>query len=1626
MNIDREKRIFNTVLWAFLAGVLIFYILIISAGRIILPVPVWLMFLLLDAGFIIFIFIPYPGRMPIGKAPGSGTRGKWYPSSLSDIVERSEDEKKGSRAGILEVGRAIGPIPLLPLLLLIPVILLSMSGRGDVEKWQKLERDKLLSIYTDAADRLADVERLAAETGRSVGERLGGSVSDSLDSVERAGWIDVVDSIAHEVGKGYEPFGHLGIQVFSSSGKRVLWGGTPRFASRVLPGESPGSVTISRTQLFTLLVHQTELPDGSRILIDIPLEVDYRINNRFLRSKGIGLSLSKEYGEEVVYSFRGDGISRNQGWNTSLFKDKGPNILSGEGGNVMIYGLIESSMGRPLAQLSVAGQSFRAMLSEMESSRIFKAGLLIVLCVIVIARHVYRSQANKKKRDGNRFWNSISRMAVLVSFLILIRYILIRLEIPSRVFGTNLFDPSLFADNLSGGLTRTAGDLLLTSLFFLILVFGGVKIFRTYYKGFMERRTDSPGGIVPGRLAIKAVLSAAVLLFVVKASGMIVARTVLNSNPRLIGLDMEFFSAPVLSLHLALLFSVSAVLISGIFLLRVIFVWGGGRLFEWIVAAGFALAAVIYLAHPHWSLTVASAALVFMAVRIFPMLRKEEALTVIFASFFLVLICSLVVFGTAFEKYDELRRGKVTERLKAFNDPEDNWLMLVLPDVCEGIFNSRAAVAKVLSGSRATAFELWADSEMSRFGFSCVFDVYNAGGRQFSRFSVGMPGEVLNALPGAVRSSTLPEVKKVLRETREGKVHFLVGIAPLYNLNGVSAGHVEIKVPYFYENPELLVEARPMAPEIFQNIESGTLAPRVDEPEDLLVARLRSDKVIDSSSPVLPAGSTVTGLEGEWFDIGSEGIKYSCTKKYREGENGFLAGYRKPGLNEKILQWAMVVSLDIILTVVSMIVLFLTRKLPFFGSVTPAISLAGGLSFRRKLLLSFLAVSVMPVILMGIFSGRYIRYRFRAEGEREAVAAVRSAQSLLRHSIRAEAEAFAESRYLGEVLVGAETPRIGDMTRFSGMQFTLWDSKGKMLLDESLSDFSSSEAHALIVSGESGRVMLSYSYPHLYAGTVIPVSIPRGPPGHLYYRRRLDDDFISDLAAVLGRNLNLYFEGLLRVSSERELFIGGFLEPLLSPPVYSEVALGRARIALRDQVLGDYTYKVAGISMPAFRSEEMGVLSVPLLYRTAHIRNEMLRSYALILGLLALLFSAAVTLGVFLAGKIINPISALLGGTKRIITGDLEFRLEAEAQDEIGDLVNSFNMMTGALRVARRDLVERQRYLSAILENVAAGVVSTESDGVVVTVNPSAARMLGVESGELVGKKISSISGDDLRPFVALFEHRGEKTREEEISLFNGEDRRTFKVVITSLRAGGEDLGTVVVFDDLTELIRTKKLSAWVEMARQIAHEVKNPLTPIKLSAQLMRRAYREDSEEFPVIFEEGVETVIQQTEILRRIASEFSSFGRAVDLRPEAMDAGGFIESIVSGYRGAGQIEVIYEAGAPVVLMADKEALRKILVNLIENAMDAISGAGQIEVTHGVSGGKVEIVVADSGSGLPPEVEERLFEPYFSTKTNGTGLGLAICRSLATEMEGEISIGNREDGNGVRAVVRLPLAEKA
>lgn len=1620
MDAERENKIFLSVLWTFLISALVFFFIYISAGRIELPPSVWFAFLLIDAGFIIFLFVPMPGRQRIGgrKKP---RRQEWYPRDIGEIVERPEDAAADD-PGMLRPGRTVNPVPLLPLLILLLVIILAAPfGRGE-EAWTARETERLASIYGEASGTLAGLERRLGEAGDEAGALLARWDVSASDDPERIDMIHAIDSLAAAASAGIETVEELGIQVFSAGGSRLAWGGRPRYHGRVDTKADGTKIFIARARLFTVLVRDMPLESGGRVVIDLPLEVNYRISNRFLRSTSLGEVISGRHGVEVEYSYwmgRRGGSIREDGETAG---QEAPEVSRTPDGAVRIRGLLRSSDGLPLARLVVRGETYAAAAAGGSSRRATWAGILLTLLVIVIARWIYNGWGKRRRRGESRLPTLLRRIILLVFFLGVIRYLLLRLEMPGGIFGVDLFDSALFADDVPGGLMRTAGDYLISSAFMLTFVFGVVKSFRTYYSGILEKRLSRGRPFDPVRMLARAVLLAVILAGTVPGSTLVVSRTVLNANPRLIGLDAGFFSIPALTLHAALLFAVAAMFIAAVFLFRLLLGWGGGPKAETSISAAAALVAVYFVLHPHWSALAAAAALIFLAARIFPMLRKEELLSVVFASFFLVFICSVVIFGVGARGYDEIRKTRVKELARDINDPEENMFELALQFGMEEIAADRSLVSKVMSRMQSAAFEVWAESDLSGLGKPCVFDVFDAAGTKFSSFSIGIPFEIAGVFDDAGDVTLHPGVVRMVRDSDFGKVFYFVGVTPVRHPSGRLAGRVEVKWPYHYENPAMLTIAGPAAPEILRNVERGSVTPRIDEPEKLLVARVADGLVAESSDPSLRTGTPLRTVPKEWFVHDTGDGKYHCVFEPGKGDLQYVVGYRSPGFSGSVLMWATVVSVDIMITIAALALLLLVRKLPVFGSVTPDVSLRGGLGFRRKLLLSFIVVSMIPVLMMGVFSSRYIRYRYKAVGESEAYEAASSAGALVRHGVRAEAEAFGRSRYLSDMLESGEASAGIDAPDYEDALFTLIDAAGRVILDDSRFPVDRSRIPAIRREAPSGRVTITWDRPGLYAGTVIPISLPMRPGGFLYYRRKLDDEFISRTAAVLGRNLNIYYRGSLSASSERELFVGGFLGTLLAPRTYADVALGGSRTVVTSESLGDYSYLVSSIAIPPLVPGESAVLSVPHLYRTAIVQGEVLRTSAVLLGLLVLILCVAVTLGVFLAGKIFNPIAELRVGTKRIIRGDLEFRLESGATDEIGELVDSFNSMTGSLAAARRDLLERQRYLAAVLDNIATGVISAGSGGTIVTLNPAGEKILGISEEDLVGTRASDAGGPHLKAFFDLFSLETGRTIEREISLEHDGDRRTLKTVVTGLSEGGERLGTVIVFDDLTELIRTKKLAAWIEMARQIAHEVKNPLTPIKLSAQLMRRAYDAGSDEFGEIFSSGIDTVMQQTEILRQIASEFSSFGRSVELKCETIEIEKFIRGVIAGYSGVEDVTIEYAGGSGAVL-ADREALRKILVNLVENALEAIQGGGGIVVGHEVSDGTARISVTDTGAGLSGEAEEKLFEPYFSTKTNGTGLGLAICQNLAREMDGEIMLRNREDARGVKAVVTLPAA---
>jgi two-component system nitrogen regulation sensor histidine kinase NtrY len=334
--------------------------------------------------------------------------------------------------------------------------------------------------------------------------------------------------------------------------------------------------------------------------------------------------------------------------------------------------------------------------------------------------------------------------------------------------------------------------------------------------------------------------------------------------------------------------------------------------------------------------------------------------------------------------------------------------------------------------------------------------------------------------------------------------------------------------------------------------------------------------------------------------------------------------------------------------------------------------------------------------------------------------------------------------------------------------------------------------------------------------------------------------------------------------------------------------------------------------------------------------------------------------------------------------------------------------------------------LEAILANIGAGVASTDASGRVRTVNAAAERITGITAAEAADRTPGELAPRS-RVFALLEPDANASAFDAgELEVDHDGKPATVKFMRARLETEGRYFGTVLVFEDVTELIQSKKLSAWVEMARQIAHEIKNPLTPIRISTQFMRRAYEQKPEDFEKVFKEGTETIMHQVDVLKRIASEFSSYGRMQQLHVVAQPVDPLVRRIVQPYeQNTSGVRVIYENGASNArVMADPEAVRKICANLIENALEAMGPkGGELRVrcseTTNEGAPAIRITFRDTGPGLNEEVTRRLFEPYFSTKTTGTGLGLAICRTLSREMGGDVTLENIAGGVEAALVLR-------
>jgi two-component system nitrogen regulation sensor histidine kinase NtrY len=427
-----------------------------------------------------------------------------------------------------------------------------------------------------------------------------------------------------------------------------------------------------------------------------------------------------------------------------------------------------------------------------------------------------------------------------------------------------------------------------------------------------------------------------------------------------------------------------------------------------------------------------------------------------------------------------------------------------------------------------------------------------------------------------------------------------------------------------------------------------------------------------------------------------------------------------------------------------------------------------------------------------------------------------------------------------------------------------------------------------------------------------------------------------------------------------------------------------------------------------------------------------------------LILFGATWMGSYFAKRITRPVQMLATAAREIGAGRLDHRIEPQSQDEFGTLTEAFNAMAGELAASRRkverstielerkhlEVEARRRYIETILERITTGVVSMDADGTITMINGAAARLLGLEP-TIVGRHAGAVfERPDLRPIGAWLagagagRSSGEPAAQEIAIQRDGQELHLAAVATALVRESGAPEGLVIVLDDVTPLIRTQKVAAWREVARRLAHEIKNPLTPIQLSAERLRRHFSDGPAGARALVDECTTTIVGEVESLKGLVDEFSQFARMPSPRIVPTDLHKLIVETLALYNGIFSEVVIVERFAPdlPLVRLDPEQVRRVIINLVDNAVEAMERRGNIVVEtrrdepHSI----VRVVVADDGPGIPAAEREKLFLPYYSTKRRGSGLGLAIVRRIIAEHGGSIEVGDNTP-RGTRFTIELP-----
>lgn len=515
-----------------------------------------------------------------------------------------------------------------------------------------------------------------------------------------------------------------------------------------------------------------------------------------------------------------------------------------------------------------------------------------------------------------------------------------------------------------------------------------------------------------------------------------------------------------------------------------------------------------------------------------------------------------------------------------------------------------------------------------------------------------------------------------------------------------------------------------------------------------------------------------------------------------------------------------------------------------------------------------------------------------------------------------------------------------------------------------------------------------------------------------------------------------------------------------TPQVMEEVFAGNEISIIQPSEDGEFISGLSPIYSSAEPSEAIGAVVVSYYipkeivdkvsvisraseqYSQLHLmKNPIKISYIITLSIVTLLIIFSATwFGLYMAKGITVPILNLADATRRIARGDLNHQIDIVADDEIGVLVEAFNSMTRDLKQsnenleqANMDLEQRRKYMATVLHNVSAGVISVDEEGFITTINRAAERMLDIRLEKVINRRYEDILSTEhmnlAEDLLQELAKSGKNQIEKQIELMLKDRVLTILMTMTLVRDGeGHERGMVVVFEDLTQLQQAERAAAWREVARRMAHEIKNPLTPIQLSAQRLQRKYGERLAEDGAVFYECTRTIIDQVEILKNLVNEFFRYARMPVTRPMPSNLNETVTDAVALFQDAHKdirFEFNLSEEMPKVIL-DTEQIKRVIVNLLDNAVAAVSkndGCIKIRTFYDRINNRAITEVADNGCGVPAGNKVKVFEPYFSTKKTGTGLGLAIVSSIISDHNGHIKISNNAP-RGTVVRFDLPVLE--